>query len=213
MADNVPQSQQAFTVLLTGLPGSGKSTLAAIVAGALARLGRRVQVLDGEQVRATLSRDLGFSRDDRRRQAERLAFLADLLNSHGIDVLIPAITPYAEDRAIIAGQIERFGEIAVVCDMATCRQRDTEGLYERADAGAIDQFTGVSAPYEAPTAPMAAVINDIGSPEQGAMTLLQALESAGWISGVASLDLSGDVAYSEDDEAEITRRLTDLGYL
>jgi len=213
MSDQPAQPAVPFTVLLTGLPGSGKSTLAAITANALTQLGRKVQVLDGEQVRATLSRDLGFDRAGRKTQAERLAFLAGLLNANGIDVIIAAVTPYAEDRKMIAEQLERFAEIAVVCEPATCRERDVEGLYVRADAGELANFTGVSDPYEPPASPAAAVLTDFGAPEQCAMILLESIQAAGFIAGIDKVDLGSAAAYSAEDEAEITRRLTDLGYL
>jgi adenylylsulfate kinase len=211
-AETTPQAVP-FTALFTGLPGSGKSTLAALVAHALTQLGRRVQILDGEQVRATLSRDLGFDRDGRRTQAERLAFLASLLNQHGVDVLVAAIVPYAADRRIIAEQVERFAEVAVVCEPQVCRERDVEGWYARADGGELSQFTGVSDPYEAPVSPLTAVLNDAGGPEQGAMVILEALQGADLISGVEKVDLGAAAGYSAEDEAEITKRLGDLGYL
>lgn len=202
-----------FTVLLTGLPGAGKSTLAAITANALTQISRKVQVIDGEQVRATLSRDLGFDRAGRRTQAERLAFLAGLLNQNGIDVILAAVTPYADDRKMIAEQLDRFAEIAVVCEPAVCRERDVEGLWRKADAGEIAHFTGVSDPYMVPPSPLTAVLNDAGTPEQGATVILQALQKAGFISGIENVDLGNAAAYSAEDEAEITKRLSDLGYL
>jgi adenylyl-sulfate kinase len=211
MAEQRPDMQEAFTVLLTGLPGSGKSTLGALATQALIQLGRRAQLLDGEQVRATLSRDLGFDRAARRVQAERLAFLAGLLNGNGVDVVIAAVTPFAADRAMIAETVEQFVEVAVVCDEKVCRQRDIEGLYERANE--IEHFTGVNDPYEPPDRPDAVVVNDQGTPEQGAMHILKALEAKGLVRGVGGLDLAAAGSYSQEDEDEIAARLRDLGYL
>lgn len=204
-------ASEPFTILLTGLPGSGKSSLSVLVAEGLRQLGRTVQILDGEQIRATLSRDLGFDRDGRRTQAERLAFLAALLNANRVDAVIAAVTPYADDRSLVAETIGQFGEVAVVCPADVCRSRDTEELYERADAGRLERFTGVSDPYEAPTSPMMSIHTDACTPDQGAYILLKGLEAAGWIQGVDALDLSA--AYSSGEDEAVMKHLQDLGYL
>lgn len=138
----------------TGLSGAGKSTLAIALEEALFKRGFQVYVLDGDNVRAGLTSDLGFSHEDRTENIRRVGEVAALFARAGVICISAFISPYREDRAIArraAG--EKFYEVYIAADLATCEKRDPKGLYKKARAGEIADFTGVSAPYEVPENP------------------------------------------------------------
>ena len=138
----------------TGLSGAGKSTLAIALEEALFKRGFQVYVLDGDNVRTGLASDLGFSHEDRTENIRRVGEVAALFAHAGVICISAFISPYREDRAIArraAG--DKFYEVYVAADLATCEKRDPKGLYKKARAGEIEDFTGVSAPYEAPENP------------------------------------------------------------
>jgi adenylylsulfate kinase len=145
------------TVWLTGLPSAGKSTIAASVAERLRGAGRAVEVLDGDVVRASLTRDLGFSRADRDENVRRIGFVARLLAKHGVLVLVPVIAPYAASRDALrdahAASGTDFVEVYVATPVGVCSERDVKGLYAKQRAGALRNLTGVDDPYEPPAAP------------------------------------------------------------
>jgi adenylylsulfate kinase len=145
----------AATVWFTGLSGSGKSTLARAVELALFERGVLVYLLDGDNIRHGLCADLGFSARDRRENIRRIAEVARLLNDAGVVALTAFISPYREDRDAARARLApgTFLEIHVDCPLQVCEQRDVKGLYRRARAGEIPEFTGVSAPYEPPQRP------------------------------------------------------------
>jgi adenylyl-sulfate kinase len=147
--------QRPATVWLTGLSGAGKSTIAFELERRLLELGRFVYVLDGDNIRHGLNRDLGFSPADRRENIRRIAEVAQLMNDAGLIVVSAFISPYREDRANARAIIgsERFVEVHLSTPLAACEARDPKGLYKRARRGEIPEFTGISAPYEAPEAP------------------------------------------------------------
>ena len=147
--------QEPVTIWLTGLSGSGKSTIARELERRLIDAGRACFVLDGDNLRHGLNRDLGFSAEDRRENIRRVAEVARLMNEAGLIVVTAFISPYREDRAAarrIVGP-NRFIEAHLATDLATCERRDPKGLYAKARRDEIPEFTGVSAPYEAPEAP------------------------------------------------------------
>ena len=145
------------TLWLTGLPGAGKSTLAQALAGALGEQGRRVQILDGDDLRAGLSSDLGFSEQDRNTHVRRVGFVAQLLAAHGVIAIVPVIAPYATARNGVRQQHRdqgcRYFEVHVSTPAAECMRRDPKGLYARVAAGQLSGLTGFDAAYEAPTTP------------------------------------------------------------
>ena len=144
---------RGFTLWLTGLSGAGKSTLATALGRELARHGIPVETLDGDEVRQNLSKGLGFSREDRDANIRRIGYVAKLLTRNGVVVISAAISPYRAVRDEVRREIGAFVEVHVKASLEECVRRDTKGLYARALAGEIAQFTGVSDPYEEPLAP------------------------------------------------------------
>jgi bifunctional enzyme CysN/CysC len=147
--------QRPLTLWLTGLSGAGKSTLAAEVEKRLVGSGRACYMLDGDNLRAGINRDLGFGPEDRRENIRRIAEIARLMNDAGLIAIAAFISPYRADRAMartIVGP-ERFAEVYLSAPLEVCERRDPKGLYARARRGEIADFTGISAPYEPPEAP------------------------------------------------------------
>ncbi|WP_240138296.1 adenylyl-sulfate kinase [Streptomyces sp. MUM 178J] len=145
------------TVWLTGLPSAGKTTIANELAGRLRDGGRRAEVLDGDEIREFLSAGLGFSREDRHVNVQRIGFVAELLASNGVTVLVPVIAPYADSREAVRKRHQTEGtpylEVHVATPVEVCSERDVKGLYAKQAAGEISGLTGVDDPYEAPESP------------------------------------------------------------
>lgn len=164
-----------LTVWLTGLSGAGKSTVAYALETALDVTDHRAFVLDGDNIRHGLNRDLGFSREDRLENIRRVAEVAKLFNDAGLIAIVAFISPYEEDRKIareIVGR-ERFFEVFVSASLECCEQRDPKGLYAKARAGLLPEFTGVSAPYDVPRNP-ALVLDTTGTPVNDCVATLMA---------------------------------------
>lgn len=149
--------QRGATVWLTGLPSAGKTTIARALAEDLRRDGHRVEVLDGDEIREFLTAGLGFSREDRHTNVQRIGFVAELLASNGVKVLVPVIAPYADSRDAVRKRHEAAGttylEVHVATPVEICSDRDVKGLYAKQAAGELTGLTGVDDPYEAPAAP------------------------------------------------------------
>jgi adenylyl-sulfate kinase len=173
-------------VWLTGLSGAGKSTLATAIAARLAPV-RAVELLDGDDIRTFLSAGLGFSRADRDTNVHRIAYVARLLAKHGVLVFVAAISPYAETRARLRALSTAAGhpfvEVFVHAPLETVIERDVKGLYQRARAGEIPSFTGISDPYEAPAAPDVEVRTDRESRSDCEALILRALAERGLVEG------------------------------
>ncbi len=177
--DAAVNADQGVTVWLTGLPCSGKSSLAQRVAVAVRERGCRVEVLDGDEVRQRLSPELGFTQRDRDLNVRRMGYVAQLLTRNGVIVLVAAISPYARTRQEVRAAIGHFLEVHVSCPLPECERRDVKGLYARARAGEVLEFTGVSAPYEPPEAPELVLHTAEQTLEQSAQELLCLLERRG----------------------------------
>ncbi len=173
--------QNGFTVWLTGLSGAGKTTLAVALETELRARGLRTERLDGDTVREGLTRDLGFSREDRDKNVERVGFVAKLLARNGVGVIAALISPYRDARQKVRAQIDNFVEIYVAAPLETCAARDVKGLYAKALAGEILHFTGVDDPYEAPINPEITIHSDLESVEQSLARVLEYLESRDFI--------------------------------
>ena len=148
---------KGFTLWFTGLSGAGKSTLSQPIAERLKELGHRVEILDGDIVRTNLSKGLGFSKEDRDINIRRIGFVSNLLSRNGVVAITAAISPYRhirdEVRSMITNDGSGFVEIFVRCPIEVLAERDVKGLYKKALAGEIKNFTGVSDPYEEPLKP------------------------------------------------------------
>jgi adenylyl-sulfate kinase len=173
-----------FTLWFTGLSGSGKTTIAHLVGPELDRRGQVVEYLDGDTVRTHLSKGLGFSKEDRDAHIERVGWVASRLTRHGAAVIAAAISPYDETRRTARGMVEEFGpfiEVYVKASVDECARRDVKGLYQKAFAGEIKEFTGVSDPYEEPKDAELVLDTELRSPEESAALVLAKLEELGLI--------------------------------
>jgi adenylylsulfate kinase len=161
----------------TGLSGAGKSTIANIVVDELRGRDRKVELLDGDEVREHLSRGLGFSQADRDENVRRIGWVASVLARNGVVSITAAISPYRAVRDEVRGWTANFVEIHVATSLEECETRDVKGLYARARAGEIPEFTGVSDPYEAPMAPEITLETTGRTPEQSAAEVVAWLEA------------------------------------
>ena len=178
---------KGFCLWFTGLSGAGKTTISRLLEGHLRERGSKLEILDGDVVRENLSKGLGFSKEDRDTNIRRIAFVADLLSRNGVPVITAAISPYAEIRdEAHATMGDRFIEVYVKASVDTCAERDVKGLYKKAFAGEIKEFTGVSDPYEVPENPELVIDTESQTPEESAQQILSYLEEQGLIPGAAS---------------------------
>ena len=186
---------QGFTLWFTGLSGAGKTTLTNALVPKLRARGVKVEVLDGDEVRANLSKGLGFSKEDRDTNIRRIGYVSRLLARNGVAVIAAAISPYREIRDEVRGGIEADGavfvEVFVKASLDALVARDVKGLYKKALAGEIKQFTGVSDPYEEPLNPELVVVTDSETVEESAAKILTRLEE---LNLIASARQSGEAA-------------------
>ena len=168
-----------FTLWFTGLSGAGKTTIAELVRVELERRGQLVEALDGDEVREHLCKGLGFSKEDRDTNIDRIGWVASKLTRHGAAVIVSAISPYADARRKAREMIEQYGafiEVFVDASVEECARRDVKGLYEKAIRGEIPNFTGVSDPYEAPANPEVRIESEHESPADSAQRIIALLE-------------------------------------
>ncbi len=209
-------TEKGFTLWFTGLYGSGKTTLAKMAEKEIRKRGFKVELLDGGEIRGSLSNGLGFSRQDRDTHIRRMGFICHLLSRNGVVVIASAISPYRAIRDENRKLIGSFVEVHVKCPVETCMERDGKGLYKKALAGEIKDFTGVSAPYEEPLNPEVRVETDKEPPDQSLAKILRRLEELNYMppKGEETEDLSpNEEVYSIEDEDKIKKRLKDLGYI
>jgi adenylyl-sulfate kinase len=192
---------------LTGLPSSGKTTVAKKVERNLLDQGERVERLDGDVVRQSLTSDLGFSREDRNKNIARVAFVAKMLQRNDVITLCSFITPYRAQRDHVRNNVEDVRIVHVHAPVEVCKERDPKGMYEKAEAGEIEGFTGVDAPYEEPVNPDIHLDTANETVEESASKVIVYLEKEGFLQQTS--DISSDV----DDEDEIEDRLKNLGYI
>ena len=183
-----------FTLWFTGMSGAGKSTLSRLLEMRLRQLGAKVEVLDGDVVREYLSRGLGFSREDRDENIRRIGFVCELLSRNGVVAIAAAISPYRAVREEVRARIPNFVEVFMECPVEVLAARDVKGLYKKALAGEIPQFTGISDPYEPPLAPEITVNSSTETPDESLAKILAALDSKGLLpAGSVTIVSSGPV--------------------
>jgi len=179
-------THHGFCIWLTGLPSAGKTTIARALGPKLHALGWNVEILDGDEVRAGLSSDLGFDRKAREMHAARVTYVAKVLARNGVIPIVALISPYRSSRAKARSDIGRFVEVYVTTPLDVCEERDVKGLYKKAREGKIKEMTGIDDPYETPETPEIVVDTVRHSPDQSAEFILKELERGGWLPKVAS---------------------------
>ncbi len=172
---------KGFTLWFTGLVCSGKSVLADALADDLKKRGMKVERLDGDIMRKSLTRDLGFSDEDRRRNIERVTFVAKLLTRNGVAVLASFISPFNDIREYSRNEIGTYILVYVKCPIEVCEQRDVKGMYAKARAGEIKQFTGIDSPFEEPDKADIIVDTSKQSIQESKEIILNALGKMGYL--------------------------------
>ncbi len=197
-------AKKGFTLWFTGLSGAGKTTLARLVEAEIKARGHKVEVLDGDIIRTNLSKGLGFSKEDRDTNIRRIGFVCNLLTRNDVVAIAAAISPYRAVRDEVRRDIGAFIEVYVRCPIEVLAERDVKGLYKKALAGEIKNFTGVDDPYESPLAPEVTVDTDEESPEQSAARIVAKLEE---------MSLLAAHIFSADDDAEVGRQVEAPGFV
>ena len=203
-----------FTLWFMGRPSAGKSTLASRVEDRLVEMGFPIENLDGDEIRKHLHPDLGFSREDRRTNNRRTAYIAKLLNRNDIPVIVGMITPFRDSQEQARDIIEDEGDFVLIhvkCSVDTAEERDPKGLYAKAREGNIEKFTGINHPFQEPLNPEIVVDTEDQSIEAGVDHVLSQLEAKGLLEEQLDDDYSFSITRAE--EQELTDRLKDLGYL
>jgi adenylyl-sulfate kinase len=198
--------QKGFTLWFTGLSGAGKTTLARLVETELSARGYKVEVLDGDIIRTNLSKGLGFSKEDRDTNIRRIGFVCNLLTRNDVVAIAAAISPYREVRDELRRDIGSFVEVYVRCPIEVLAERDVKGLYKKALAGEIKNFTGVDDPYESPLAAEVIVETNTETPEESAARIIARLEELSLVAAQPS-------RYTAADEEEVGGQLEAPGYV
>jgi len=178
---NIHRGHKGFVLWFTGLSGSGKTTIAKLIEKELKSRGTHIERLDGDVVRQSLTADLGFSKEDRDKNIQRVTFVAKLLSRNDVGVLASFISPYRATRDWVRSEVTNFIEVFVDCSLEECIRRDVKGLYAKALAGEIPEFTGVSDPYEAPLNAEITVKTDGESVEESSAKIIRYLEEKGYV--------------------------------
>ncbi len=191
---------QGVTIWMTGLSGAGKSTITEHLVPLLKERGKKVEVLDGDVVRTNLSKGLGFSKEDRDTNIRRIGFVSNLLSRNGVYAITAAISPYKEVRQEVREMTENFVEVYVNASVDECIKRDVKGLYKKALAGEIKQFTGISDPYEPPENPEVVCNTEEETPLESAMKIIAYLEQEGFL---AKKGENGSSVSAVEDDATV----------
>jgi adenylyl-sulfate kinase len=199
--------ERGFTIWFTGLSCAGKTTVSRRVAEELRKRGLKVEVLDGDVVRTNLSKGLGFSKEDRDTNIKRIGFVCNLLTRNGVVAIGAAISPYRKVREYNRREIGDFVEVYCKCSLEVCIERDVKGLYKKALAGEISNYTGISDPYEEPLNPEVVLETDKESEGESVSKVIRKLEELRYVAPAKATE------YTEEEEEKIQKRLADLGYL
>ena len=186
------KQQLGFTLWFTGLSGSGKSTISEILEKKFRQKTLKIEVLDGDVVRTHLSKGLGFSKEDRDANIRRIGYVASLLSRNGVIAITAAISPYREIRDEVRAMHENFVEVYAKCPLEVLEKRDVKGLYKKARAGELKQFTGISDPYEEPLQPEIVVETDKETPEQSAEKIIKWLVENNYLEKCYNYQKSGE---------------------
>jgi adenylylsulfate kinase len=198
--------RKGFTIWFTGLSGSGKSTLAQKLERELRKRGfSKIEILDGDTVRTHLSKGLGFSREDRDSNIKRIGFVCKLLSRNGVIAISAAISPYREIRDYNRKEIGDFIEVYCKCSLNVCIERDVKGLYKKALAGEIRNYTGIDDPYEEPLNPEVVLETDRKTPDESVTKIIQKLQILGYV--------PVEEVYAPEEEEKVKKRLKTLGYM
>jgi len=198
---------RGLTIWFTGLPCSGKTTVAKILVERLNNMDIKAERLDGDVVRQSLTKDLGFSKEDRDKNIERITFVAELLTKNGILTLVSFISPYTKKRDEARRRIKDFIEVYVKCSLEECERRDVKGMYKKARAGEIKNFTGVDDPYEEPLNAEIVLETDKETPDESADKVVSYLLKS------KILEDKFYYKYESEEEKKIRERLKSLGYI
>lgn len=174
-------NQSAVVIWLTGLSGAGKTTTGKALEEELLRRGANVEFLDGDDLRRTISSELGFSNKDRETHAKRVSFLSHLLSRNGIVSIVALISPFRSSRQYARSLVDNFVEVWIQCSIDTCRSRDPKGLYKKAREGKINDMTGIQAPYETPVNPEVIVNTEEMKPQECAAKIISFLEGSNYL--------------------------------
>jgi adenylylsulfate kinase len=203
-----------FTLWFMGRPAAGKSTLASRVEDRLVDRGDQIENLDGDEIRKHLHPDLGFSREDRRTNNRRTAYIAKLLNRNNIPVIVGMITPFRDSQEQARDIVEDEGEFVLIyvkCSLEAAEKRDPKELYEQARKGKVEKFTGVNHPFQEPLNPDIVVDTEEQSIDEGVKYVLRNLKEQGLMD--EKLDDQYNFSITRTEEQKITDQLNDLGYL
>ncbi|WP_436932570.1 adenylyl-sulfate kinase [Halosimplex halobium] len=203
-----------FTLWFMGRPASGKSTIASQIESELYDLDYPIENLDGDEIRKNLHPDLGFSREDRRINNRRTAFISKLLNRNGIPTVVGMITPFRESQRQAREIIESEGKFVLIyvkCSKEECERRDPKGLYEQAQEGKIEKFTGVNHPFQEPLNPEIIIDSEQDTVEECVETIMEELRTLGVLD--ETLEDNYGFSISKSEEEEILQRLEDREYL
>jgi adenylyl-sulfate kinase len=173
-----------FVLWMTGLSGAGKTTIALLLETELKARGMKIERLDGDVVRQSLTRDLGFTKEDRDKNIERVTFVAKLLSRNGVGCICSFISPYQAVRDQVRAETTNFLEVFIDAPLAVVMERDVKGLYEKAIAGEIPNFTGISDPFEAPARPDIHIRTDQLTVEESAQKIIDQLQQLGFVPAV-----------------------------
>lgn len=201
------RESEGVCLWFTGLPSSGKTTVAKAVESKLLEKEERVERLDGDIVRQSLTADLGFSREDRNKNISRVTFVAKMLQRNDVITFCSFITPYREQRDYIRNNVADARIVHVDAPVEVCKERDPKGMYEKAEAGEIEGFTGVDAPYEEPISPEIYLTTHEETVEESAKKVIVYLEKNGFLQN------SDNIGEDADDDREIRESLKKSGYI
>ena len=198
-------NRKGFTIWFTGLPFSGKKQLASLLSAKLESFGYKSKILDGGKIRREFSQKLGYSREDVYNNIKRICFECQLLTESGVTAIAVTISPFKELRAECRRQIGRFIEVFCSCPLEILKERDSKGLYQKAERGEITDVAGISAPYEKPDDPDVLFESHRETPEQGLEKILKTLHRYNFIEEISPKVLS------DEEERLIRQRLRESG--